>query len=138
MPLLIGSALALGVYAFARLTRMDRDRAFYSAVLITVATYYILFAAMSANGTLILVESLLATVFIAAAAIGFRGDFRIVAAALVAHGLLDALHGRLVNNPSVPVWWPAFCGAFDVAAGALLAWALARSAGRAEPSAAHR
>jgi hypothetical protein len=37
-------------------------------------------------------------------------------AGLAAHGVLDFFHGRLVANPGVPPWWPAFCRAFDVAA----------------------
>ena len=40
----------------------------------------------------------------------------IVAAALAGHGVFDAVHGALVTNPGVPVWWPAFCLAFDVTA----------------------
>jgi len=40
--------------------------------------------------------------------------------ALASHGILDAFHGQLIANPGVPVWWPAFCLAFDgVAAGYL-------------------
>lgn len=138
MPLLIGVALALGTVTFARLTRLDRDRAFYAAVLITVATYYILFAAMSGDGAVILAESLLAAGFVAAAAIGYRGHPWIVPVAIAAHGLLDGVHHLVVDNPSVPSWWPAFCLAFDVAAGALLCWQLVRSRKPAQPHVAIR
>ena len=30
-------------------------------------------------------------------------------------------HGLLVDNRGVPIWWPAFCAAFDITAGAYLA-----------------
>jgi hypothetical protein len=46
MEYLIGVGLALLVCAFARLVGFDRDRAFYSTMVLVVATYYILFAVM--------------------------------------------------------------------------------------------
>jgi hypothetical protein len=30
----------------------------------------------------------------------------------------------VIDNPGVPPWWPAFCGAYDVAAAVYLAWLL--------------
>ena len=39
---------------------------------------------------------------------------------------VGAIHGRLIVNPGVPVWWPAFCGAYDVVAAAYLAFLLLR------------
>src|SRR3954470_5341909 len=44
MAYLVGAGLALVVAAFAALTGLDRDRAFYATVLIVVAHYYDLFA----------------------------------------------------------------------------------------------
>jgi hypothetical protein len=63
-------------------------------------------------------------VFIAAAAIGFRSSLWVVALALAAHGVFDLVHSRVISNPGVPAWWPAFCGAYDVTAAAYLAWLL--------------
>jgi hypothetical protein len=40
--------------------------------------------------------------------------------------VLDFFHARLVANPGVPVWWPAFCLTYDVAAAGYLAWRLTR------------
>jgi hypothetical protein len=56
----------------------------------------------------------------------------IVAVALASHGIFDAVHGFLVENPGVPAWWPAFCLSFDVGAGAYLAWVLWRRARRVD------
>jgi hypothetical protein len=44
--------------------------------------------------------------------------------ALVTHGVFDLTHATLVDNPGVPAWWPPFCLAYDVMAGAYLAWLL--------------
>mgnify|MGYP006331461847 CR=1 FL=1 len=45
----IGLLLSLAVAVFARSAGFDRDRAFYPTVVIVVASYYMLFAAMSGS-----------------------------------------------------------------------------------------
>jgi hypothetical protein len=72
MEYLIGTILGAVLYAFAVVTRFDRDRVFYPTVLTTVATYYILFAAMGNSTTALIVESLVAVVFATLAVAGFR------------------------------------------------------------------
>ena len=134
MPYVIGLVLSVGVALFARYVGFDRDRAFYPTVMIVIASYYVLFAVMGGSGRTIVIESLIASAFAVAASLGFRGSLWVVCAALAAHGLQDAVHGRFVDNPGVPAWWPAWCGAYDVAAAAYLAWRLTRS----EASAARR
>jgi hypothetical protein len=119
--LLVGLALALAVGVFATVVGLDRDRAFYATVTIVIAFLYALFAVMGGSTRALVLESLAGTVFLAAAVIGFRGPFWVVAAALAAHGVFDFVHGRVIANPGVPPWWPAFCGAYDVTAAAYLA-----------------
>ena len=131
MAYVIGIVLALGVSAYATTLRLDRDRAFYPTVLVVVAFYYVLFATMDGSGRVIIVESLIAGVFVVAASLGFRGSLWLVAAGLAAHGVQDFFHGQLVVNPGMPTWWPAFCGAYDVVAAGYLAWRLTQEpAGR--------
>jgi hypothetical protein len=131
MAYLVGAALAFGVAAFAALTGFDRDRAFYPTVLIVVASYYDLFAAMAGSRPALAAETLVFAAFLGLAAAGFRWSLWLIAAGLAAHGLFDGLRGGLIANPGVPAWWPAFCLSFDLAAAACLAWRLAR---RASPS----
>jgi hypothetical protein len=127
MPYVVGIVLALAVAAFARLVGFDRDRAFYPTVVMVVASYYVLFAAMSGSLHTVLLESAGMTVFIIAAVVGFRSSEWIVAAALAGHGIFDLFfHGHLVENTGMPVWWPAFCAAYDVTAGGALAWLITR------------
>ena len=128
LPILIGVVLALAVCTYAAAMRMDRDRALYPTMLVVVASYYVLFAAMGGGGRVVGVEVLLAMVFVIAASVGFRRSPWITAGAIAGHGLFDAVHGALVSNPGVPVWWPGFCLAFDVTAGAYLGWTVARRA----------
>jgi hypothetical protein len=124
MPLVVGALLALAVGLMATAVGLDRDRAFYPTVTMVVASLYALFAVMGASTPALLVETLVGAVFLAAAVAGFRSSLWIVAAALGLHGVLDLVHHRAIANPGVPIWWPAFCSAYDLAAAAYLAWRL--------------
>ena len=128
LPCAVGVALAVGVTLLGRLAGLDRDRAFYPTILLVIAILYDLFAVMGGSMHALLVESLAGCVFAAAAVLGFKGSLWIVAAGLAGHGVFDLFHGHLISNPGVPRFWPAFCGSYDVAAGACLAWLLKRSA----------
>lgn len=120
MAYVVGIVLSLGVAYFARRVGLDRDRAFYPTVMIVIASYYVLFATMSGSRQAILLESIVMTIFVIAAVIGFKRSPWIVVGALAAHGVFDVFHGSVVNNSGVPVWWPPFCMAYDLgAAGAL-------------------
>lgn len=122
MSIIIGVTLALLVAVFGRLSGFDRERSFYSTVLIVVASYYVLFAVMGGSTRALILESIVMTVFAALAVAGFKRSLWLVAAGLAAHGVLDFFHGHLVENPGVPEWWPGFCGGYDVAAAACVAW----------------
>jgi len=127
MAFAIGIVIALIVSSFARLTGFDRERVFYPTVAIVVASYYVLFAAMSGSGGALVVELIVMTTFVLVAVIGFKFNLWLVSAALAAHGVLDVFHGVVVANPGVPEWWPPFCLTYDVAAAGFLAWLLMRS-----------
>jgi hypothetical protein len=122
MPYVIGLVLSVGVALFARFAGFDRDRAFYPTVTIVMASYYVLFAAMSDSVQAVLLESSVLSVFAIAAVAGFKSSAWIVVAALAGHGVFDALRGHVLESSGVPVWWPAFCLTFDVGAAAALAW----------------
>ena len=126
MPYIIGIVLSVAVAQFARRVGFDRDRAFYPTVLIVIASYYVLFAAMSESVHTVLLESIVMIGFLIAAVVGFNSSLWIVVAALAGHGVLDAFHGRVVENSGVPSWWPAFCLAYDLGAASSLAWLLRR------------
>jgi len=131
MDYLVGAGLALGVAAFAALTGLDRDRAFYATVLIVIASYYDLFAVMAGSTPALVSESMVLAAFAGVAVIGFRTSQWLVAVGLAVHGLFDFFRGGLIANPGVPPWWPNFCLSFDLVAAAWLAWQLVRRARRA-------
>jgi hypothetical protein len=126
MPYVVGIVLSLGVALFARYVGFDRDRAFYPAIMIVIASYYVLFAVMSGSVQTVLIESVVMTLFVAAAVAGFKSSTWIVVVALAGHGVFDAVHGRVIENAGMPAWWPAWCLAYDLGAAAALGWLLRR------------
>lgn len=124
MSLLVGAFLAFAVGLFATATGLDRDRSFYPTVTIVIASYYALFAVMGASPNALVLESVVGAVFLVVAVSGFRSSLWVVVLALAAHGIFDLAHSRVISNPGVPAWWPAFCLTYDVTAAAYLAWLL--------------
>ena len=120
MEYLIGVLLALAVAGLAMAVGFDRERAFYPTVVIVVASYYVLFAAEEASTRTLMIEIVVASGFLILAVVGFRKSFWVVPVALVAHGVFDFFHHRLIFNPGVPRWWPGSCLAFDVVLGVWL------------------
>ena len=106
LPYVVGLVLSIGVALFARWVGFDRDRAFYPTVLIVIASYYVLFAVMSGSVETVLLESIMTALFAGAAVAGFKSSAWIVVAALAGHGVQDAVHGHIIANAGVPVWWP--------------------------------
>ena len=117
---LIGVAVGLGAGLFGTVVGFDRERGFYPVVLIVIAAYYVLFAAMG-DPSALGVEAMLTACFAALAVAGFRITPWLVVIGLLAHAGLDAVHQPLIANAGAPTWWPAFCGACDVAMAGWLA-----------------
>lgn len=133
MEYVIGVALALVITAGATALGFDRERVFYAAVMIVVASYYILFAAMGASASVLIVESIAAGAFLLFAIFGFKTSLWLVAVGLAGHGVFDLFHHLIIDDPGVPRWWPGFCSAFDVAAAGYLAILLVRRPTLARP-----
>jgi hypothetical protein len=126
MAYIVGVVLAAVLCGFGTVVGLDRERGFYPTQMIVIALLYGLFAAMSGSTGVLMMESIGITLFIVAAVIGFKTNLWIVAVALAAHGVYDFLHPRLFENPGAPLWWPAFCGAYDIVAGIYLGLLLTR------------
>jgi len=120
-PILVGFLAALGVALFGWWTGFDRDRSFYPTVVIVVASFYELFGAMGGSVTALWAESGVMALFVILAVVAFRVSPWFAVVGLVGHGVFDSFHAAMIANPGVPVWWPQFCGTYDVAAGAFLA-----------------
>lgn len=117
----IGVGIALAVSLFALVIGLDRERAFYTTVLMVIALLYALYAAIGGTREAMLQESAGIAVFIALAVLGFKRSEWFLVVGLVGHGVYDYFHPGLVHNGGVPEWWPAFCAGYDVLAGVFLA-----------------
>ena len=126
MEYAIGIISAVAVGIFGSVVGFDKERSFYPVVLTVIGVLYILFACIGGSTDALLAETLPAIVFVAAAAIGFRRSLWIVVAGLALHGVFDFVHYHFIANPGVPVFWPGFCGSYDVAAAAYLAVLIVR------------
>ena len=120
MEYIAGIGLGLGIPLGATLIGFDRDRAFYPLLTIVTASYYDLFAVLGGSPHALGLEIAVTMAFIAAAIAAFNISLWIVVAALLGHGLFDLVRAGLIVNPGMPLWWPAFCLSFDVAAAAYL------------------
>jgi len=126
VPYAIGVVLALLTALFLRSVGFDRDRAVYPTLLIVVASYYVLFGVMGGSVHALSIELIVMVGFALAAVLGFAVNLWWVVGALAGHGVFDFVHSRLIANPGVPAWWPAFCLSFDVGFAACLAALLIR------------
>lgn len=133
MEYIVGIILALLFCGAAAWLGMDRERVFYPAVVMAVASYYLAFAVVDGRSEIMLSEVAIAAVFIAGAVTGFKVSPWIAVVALGGHGVMDGFHHLLVHNAGVPRSWPGFCGSFDVTAAVLVALVmLARARGARE------
>ena len=133
MEYLIGLMLAAAVICLTTAIGLARDRSFYPTVLIVIGSYYVLFAAMAASRRTLVVESVVASLFLLFGVFGFKRNLWIVVAALIGHGIFDFVHHLFIDNPGVPHWWPGFCLAFDAILGVFLAVRLIRHPNLSRP-----
>lgn len=124
MEYFLGFAIASVVSIIASLVGFDKERGFYAVVLIVIASYYVLFAAVGASLSTLAKELLPLTFFVFIAIVGFKRSQWLLVLGLAAHGVFDLLHPHLIDNPGVPIWWPGFCLTYDLTAALYLAWLL--------------
>jgi len=135
MEYIVGFTLALLFCAGAAGLGLDRERAFYPAVTMAVASYYIAFAVVDGRAGVMLGEAAIAAIFVAAAIKGYKRSQWIALGALGAHGVMDVFHHHLVQSNGVPGVWPGFCATFDVTAAVFVGWVMIA---RARAAAGHR
>jgi hypothetical protein len=126
MEYVLGFLVGGLVSVLASLVGLDKERSFYAVVLIVIASYYVLFAAVGASTAIVATELSLMAAFVLVAIVGFKRNPWLLVAGLAGHAVFDLLHPHFVGNPGVPRWWPGFCLAYDLTAASYLAWLLKR------------
>ena len=117
-PVLIGGVLAtLTGGALWRLSLLHRT-GIIGLIVIAIAGFWPLFAVASGDDTQLVLHMALFAAFGAAAVFSHKLGIAGLAAILMAHGLINV---ALFTTPHPgPIWWPAFCAAYDVVLGAIL------------------
>lgn len=117
-PVLIGGVLAtLTGGALWWLSLLHRA-GIIGLIVIAIAGFWPLFAVASVDDTQLVLHMALFAAFGAAAVFSHKLGIAGLAAILMAHGLLNV---ALCTTPHPgPIWWPAFCAAYDVVLGAIL------------------
>ena len=83
MAYLIGSILSLAGIGVATAIGVGRERAFYPTLLVVIASYYVLFAVLGAPRHTVVIEAMVAGIFVSVAVIGYKTNFWIVVFALL-------------------------------------------------------
>jgi len=140
MEIIAGLITGIAIVGLGYATWQGRSLPFYGSVLIAIALAYVLFAVMAGTPRTIIVESAIATGFVAVAVAGTRSSTLHVAALLIAgglaaHGGYDLVHSAVVSNPVVPTWWALFCGGVDIVLGAWVLVLLDQNTLRIHPAA---
>ena len=105
---------------------LSRSRAFglLAILLAGMATVYLGAALSTGRREQMLMEGLVAGVFVAFATLGVWGSPLFLVVGYLAHGLWDAAHHRRRVPTTIVAWWPPLCLVYDwVMAGAIcLRW----------------
>ncbi|TRD15401.1 hypothetical protein [Palleronia caenipelagi] len=110
--ILVGAALGVGTLWFATKLGMTGERSFFPVVLISIASFYIVFAFETADPGTILLNIGFAALFVLAASWGYRHGLILCAAGLGGHAVFDMVYHATSHSPA-PDWWASVCLSFD-------------------------
>ena len=121
---LVGAAVGVLTIVFARIVRGQSW--VYSIGLLTLPSLYASFALQAGEQAVGAKEMIYGIPYVVGglvfAFVSVRQSALIVGALWILHGLYDLIHGQLIANPGVPVWYPVFCFTVDVVVGAYVLW----------------
>lgn len=125
MDVVAGVLIVVAFVVFSHAMGLHRERGLYPMVLLVIALAYVLLAASDDAFGQAVVEAAMASVFIVAAALGYRGSLWWVVVALLGHAAFDAAHAVFWPTAVIPDWYPGFCVAADGALALHLSFLLA-------------
>lgn len=87
--------------------------AFHAVALALIAAIYLGFALMDGRISIAILEWTVGTVFVVLGLLGLWQAPVFVAIGLILHGCWDLAHRPHGITTKLPVWYPAFCAAYD-------------------------
>ena len=118
LTFLIGIALACFAIAIMHWCRIAYERGTWAASMVAISAFYIVFSFEHGVGEVEHVT--IASLFALLAILGARVNAWLIVAALIGHGVFDAVVHLVFPDPS-PEWWGPFCIGVDVVLGLWLA-----------------
>ena len=121
---LVGAAVGVLTIVIARAIRGERW--LYSLGLLTLPGLYASFALRAGEQSVALREMIYGVPYVVAglflAFVSVRWSAVVVGLFWLLHGLYDLVHGQLITNNGVPVWYPVFCFVVDAVVGSYVLW----------------
>lgn len=122
-PGVVGALLGFGTVWAMWMSQMLAERSGAAILLCAIAFFYPVFAVMDGvSGLMVGVHIAIFLGFSFLATVGFHRGLGVLALGIVAHGVFDLV--TFFTGHPAPVWWPAFCGGLDIAAGLSILWLL--------------
>ena len=87
--------------------------AFHSVALAVIGAIYVGFAFADGRISIVILELSVGTAFVVLALLGLWWAPVCIAVGLIGHGLWDLAHRPRGVTTRLPVWYPAFCAAYD-------------------------
>lgn len=134
MEYIIGVVLASLTASAANLLSRDGRKIFYPCVLTVVGVGYIGFTLLISHKFEFGWEVILAVLFTLLAVSGYYRSLWLIVIGLMLHGVYDLVHIDFfqvgaIQDEGNPLWWTAFCYAYDMTLALWLVWYLKRSNG---------
>ena len=118
LAFLIGIALACLAIWVMHWCRVAHERGTWAATMVAISAFYIVFSFEHGMGEA--EHVLIASLFALLAILGARFNAWLIVAALIGHGIFDAVVHLIFPDPS-PEWWGPFCISVDIVLGLWLA-----------------
>lgn len=115
---MVGLILASILFMFSKYKGFINSKPYCFAILVTITTYYIVFAIE--HQKLVLMEISFSAAFAICGILLMNKGIRYLGGIIIAHGVFDIIHLFGIQNSGTPEFWPYFCATFDLIFGGLV------------------
>ena len=117
VPVGLGVASGVAISALLIATGMIRERSGGVVLVAAIAAFYPVFSFEDGPGDDRVLHLGVFATFLALSLVAWWTSHAAIGWLMIAHGVTDAVFAS--TEAPGPEWWPAYCGALDVAAGAI-------------------
>ncbi len=122
--IIAGALIAVSMIFGMKFSRTENKPWAYPLVLSTYPMFYFGFAIYASDQAALMQELKYAIpifiICIVTAIKNTKYSAFVLSLGYIGHGIYDAVHIHLFENPGMPIWWPEFCGTVDIIMGLYL------------------